>query len=102
MNKNLLLVASLVLVLCPSVQAAASINPTVVCTNIADSSVTFEACAAGFFDSPSPAEFANGTKVYLGGYDYDYKFYKLQVLQRVKKWRRHNDTFECSVDESLR
>lgn len=72
---NHLLIASVVLFLSPSTQAAASASSTLDCTPITYDKKTFEACATSEYESPSPAMLTNGTVVYLGGYDSIYTFY---------------------------
>jgi hypothetical protein len=57
------------------VVAYAVINPLVTCENITlDDSSTFQACAIGDFTGPSPAQFENGTTIYMGGYSNNYEF----------------------------
>ena len=57
------------LFLTKSVHAAESFTNVVFCADtVPVDSPSFEVCATAYYASPSPAEFPNGTVVYVGGY----------------------------------
>jgi hypothetical protein len=63
------------------VHAYVGINPIVNCMNITlNGSSTFQACAIGLVTGPSPAQFENGTTIYVGGYSNMY-----QIVQGLEQ-----------------
>jgi hypothetical protein len=76
LHQSLISSLALLLALFPTtVNAAALYNPFVACKNITAEGESFKVCATFSAFTPSPAQFENGTVVYLGGWSDHFTIY---------------------------